>query len=202
MDSLGIIFGSEARVKIIRLFLFNLETVFDLETIASKSKVSKNNTKKEVSILERANLIKRKSFVKIIERKNKKPKKIKTFGYHLNKDFSYVTGLKQLLIKTKMLEGGEIIKRLSRSGRLKMVVVAGVFTQDKDSRADMLIVGTGMSKSSLTNAIKSIEAEVGRELIYVYFEKEDFEYRLGMNDRLIRDILDYPHQLLLDKINL
>ena len=66
----------------------------------------------------------------------------------------------------------------------------------------MLIVGNSVSKPSLTSAIKSIEAEIGRELMYVYFEKEDFEYRLGMNDRLIRDVLDYPHQLLLDKINL
>ncbi len=202
MDSLSTIFGSEARIKIIRLFLFNPETVFDLDTISSKSKVNKNIVKREINLLEKAKLIKRKSFTRLIERKNKKPRKLKLTGYYLNKDFSYITALKQLLIKTKMLESGEILKRLSRSGKLKLVIVAGIFTQDKDSRVDMLVVGNNVSKSGLSNAIKSIEAEIGRELVYVYFNKEDFEYRLGMYDKLVRDVLDYPHQVLLDKINL
>jgi len=205
MDTLGTIFGSEARVKIMRLFLFNAEEVFDLDTISEKSKVNKNLTRKEISILEKAKLIKRKFFVKVTLKKvGKKFKEIKSkkIGFYLNQDFSYITALKQLLIKTKTLEGGEIIKRLSKTGKLKLVIVSGVFTQEKDSRVDMFIVGNNINKTSLNTVIKSIEAELGKELIYVYFETPDFQYRLGMYDKLIRDVLDYPHQVLLDKISL
>lgn len=205
MDILSRIFGSEARVKIMRLFLFNSEEIFDVDTISDKSKVNKNITKKEIIILEKAKLIKKRAFSKLIK-KRKRGKvtdvKVKLRGYYLNKDFSYISALKQLLIKTKMLEGREIVKRLSRAGKLKLVIIAGVFTQDKDSRIDMFVVGNNINKSTLNKVIKSIEAELGKELVYVYFETQDFQYRLGMYDKLIRDVLDYPHQVLLDKIPL
>ncbi len=205
MDILSILFGSEARVRIMRLFLFNPEVTFDVDAISNKSKVSKNTVKKEMILLKKAELIKKKSFIKIIENKKSKKTsefKVRTHGFYLNQDFSYITALKQLLIKTKTLEGGKIIKRLSRAGKLKLVIIAGVFTQDKDSRVDMFVVGNNMNKNTLNNVIKSIEAELGKELVYVCFETEDFKYRLSMYDKLIRDVLDYPHQVLLDKISL
>ncbi len=205
MDTLSTIFGSEARVRIMRLFLFNSEIIFDIEMISNKSKVSKNVAKKEVIILEKAKLIQKKSFVRVIQKKKGKKvvnKKLKIHGYDLNQDFAYVTALKQLLIKTKTLEGGEIVKRLGRAGKLKLVIVAGVFTQDKDSRVDIFVVGNNIKKNTLSNVIKSIEAELGKELIYAYFETQDYQYRLSMYDKLIRDVLDYPHQVLLDKITI
>jgi hypothetical protein len=204
MDSLSTIFSSEARVKIMRLFLFNSEVVFDIDAISAKSKVNKASVKKEIIVLEKAKFIKKKDFSKIIQNKKKKGRanKKRTRGYYLNQDFPYITALKQLLIKTKMLEGGEIVRRLSRAGKLKLVIVAGVFIQDRDSRVDIFIVGNNINRSSLSNAIRSIEAELGRELIYVFFDTQDFQYRFSMNDKLIRDVMDYPHQVLLDKISI
>ena len=205
MDTLSTIFGSEPRVRIMRLFLFNPEILFDLDVVCQKSKVNSKIVKKELIILEKAELIKKRDFNKTIsKKKNKKIVniKVKTQGYYLNQDFSYITALKQLLIKTKTLEGGEIVKRLSKIGKLKLVIVSGVFTQTKDSRVDMFVVGNNISKNALNNVIKSIEAELGKELIYVSFETKDFQYRLGMYDKLIRDVLDYPHEVLLDKIPL
>ena len=46
------------------------------------------------------------------------------------------------------------------------------------------------------------DAELGREIRYASFETEDFRYRLGAYDRLLRDVFDYPHSLLIDKIGL
>jgi hypothetical protein len=47
--------------------------------------------------------------------------------------------------------------------------------------------------------MKNLESEVGKELTYSAFETEDFEYRLGIHDRLVRDILDAPHTTLIDQ---
>jgi len=201
---LSIIFGSEARVRIMRLFLFNGETIFDMDTISNKSKVRKHILKREITLLIKAKLIKRGVYVKLVQKKKRGKtvsEKVKTDGCYLNQDFPYITALKQLLIKTKMLEGGEIVRRLSKAGKIKIVIVAGVFTQDKDSRVDMFVVGNNVRKAVLNNVIKSMEAELGKELVYVCFDTLDFQYRLGMNDKLIRDVLDYPHQVLLDKIS-
>ena len=202
MDILGTIFGSEARVRIMRLFLFNPEETFDADKICKKSKVNKNVAKKEIVVLEKIKLIKKRDFAKIVKNKKGIDIKVKIHGYYLNQDFSYITALKQLLIKTKMLEGGEIVRRLSKVGKLKLVIVSGIFTQDKDSRVDMFVVGNNIKKNSLKNIIESMEAELGKELVYVCFETQDYQYRLSMYDKLIRDVLDYPHQVLLDKISL
>jgi hypothetical protein len=54
----------------------------------------------------------------------------------------------------------------------------------------------------LERAIRDIESEVGKELTYAAFKTDDFIYRLGMYDKFIRDILDYPHEKILDKIGI
>ena len=59
MDTLSTIFGSEARVRIMRLFLFNGEVIFDVDTVSSKSKVDREKVKKEVTILEKIKFIKK-----------------------------------------------------------------------------------------------------------------------------------------------
>ena len=203
MEILGKLFGSEARVRIMRLFIFNPEDIFDIAMISEKSKVKGKAVKKECATLESVDLIKKKVFYKkVLKKKGSKmvEVKVKSQGYYLNQDFLYITALKQLLISTKSLQGGEIVKRLAKAGVLKLVVIAGVFTQDKTSRVDMLIVGNNLKKPILNNVLKSIEAELGKELVYAYFETPDFQYRLGMYDKLIKDVLDYPHQVLLDKI--
>jgi len=203
METLGILFNSQARVKIVRLFLFNQEMTYDLKDICDKSKVKSPEAKKEISLLQKAGLIKTRIFYKtIIKKRGKKQveSKKKEKGWCLNPDFSYMNALRELLLSTESLERASIVKKLSSAGKLKFVLVAGIFIQDPDSRLDMLVVGDNIRKSTIERNIKDIESEIGKELAYAYFDTEDFKYRLGMYDKLIRDALDYPHKILLDKI--
>ena len=203
MEILGKLFGSEARVKILRLFIFNPEVILDIDMIADKSKVNKKIAKKECDIFEKIHLIKSASFFKTVKRKKRGKTvevKVRVHGYCVNQSFSYLNALRQLLVSTKSLEGGEVLKMLHKAGKLKLVLVAGVFIQNKDSRLDILVVGDNLKKGVLNNVIRSIEAELGRELLYAYFETPDFNYRLRMYDKLVKDVLDYPHQVLLDKL--
>ena len=60
------IFGSSSKVKIMRMFLFNKEVAFDIDDVVSMSKVKKDVARKEINNLERAWLLKKKSFFKEI----------------------------------------------------------------------------------------------------------------------------------------
>ena len=51
-------------------------------------------------------------------------------------------------------------------------------------------------------SVRKLEAELGRELRFAAFTTEDFKYRVGVYDRLVRDVLDFPNRILLDKIGL
>ena len=91
-----------------------------------------------------------------------------------------------------------ILKKLKPAGKIKLLIVSGIFLQQSESRADLLIVGDNLNKKILENRIKTIESELGRELTYAIFETKEFTYRLNMYDKLIREILDAPHERIVD----
>ena len=188
-----------------RLFLFNPDQAFDLEGTAEKTKSAVKDVRREISGLEKIGFIKKRIFFKDIKKESEKKNEVikkKTSGWILNNSFPYLLELQGLLINAQLIRHGEILKRLSSAGKLKVVIVSGVFIQDLDSRVDILIVGDNLRKFALENAIKTIESEIGRELNYTAFETPDFLYRLGVCDKLIRDILDYSHEKILDKIGI
>ncbi len=205
MEILGKLFGSPEKVKIMRLFLFNPDQAFDLENTTLKTKSAVRGVRREISELEKIGLIKKRIFFKDVSKESGKKKEVikkKTNGWILNRTFPYLAELQGLLINAQLIRHGDILKRLSSVGKLKAVIVAGVFIQDLDSRADILIIGDNLRKFALENAIKTIESEIGREINYAAFETPDFLYRLGVCDKLIRDILDYKHEKVLDKIGI
>lgn len=205
MDELGKLFGNPARVKIMRLFLFNDEEAYDNEEISKKTKVPKTTVRKEISILEKSNLIKERSFFKKVKRgRGKKARMIKkrVKGWVLNPDFYYLSALKNLLIKTPAFSNNQIEKRFKKAGNIKLLLVSGVFIQEWDNNVDILVVGDKLNHSIVDHAVRVLESEVGTELSYAVFNTQEFEYRMNIYDKLIRSILDYPHSIVINKLNL
>jgi hypothetical protein len=205
METLSKLFSGESRVKVMRLFLFNPEMIFSLEQVMDKAKISGKEAKAEIEVLKKAGMIKGRKFVQIVQKKKRGKiieSKRKVECFQLDPNFEYLLPLQNLLINPRPLRPAEILKRLSHVGKLKMVIVSGVFIQNPDSRVDILIVGDNLRRGSIDRIVKTMEAEIGKELTFASFETPDFHYRLGMYDKLIRDILDYPHQKLLDKLNI
>lgn len=205
METLSKLFSGEERVKMMRLFLFNPELLFLLEQIVDKAKISMKSAEAEVEVLEKAGMIKKRKTIQTVKVKRRRKiveVKRKANSWHLDPNFEYLLPMQNLLINTRPLRPNEILKRLAHVGKLKMVIVAGVFIQNPDSRVDLLIVGDNLRRGSIDRIVKMMEAEIGKELVFAAFETADFHYRLGMYDKLIRDILDYPHQKLLDRLNL
>lgn len=203
MEILGKLFGGESRVRIIRLFLFNPGRAYGLSEIADRAKVQVGKVKKDMTLLWKAQLVKAKPVIHFIEKKkgNKvRTKKIKEAGWVLNEHFPYLTQLQSLVIHTVLVRHDAILKKLNKAGKIKLVIVAGVFLQDADSRIDILIVGDNLRQQMLEGIIRGLEAEIGKELRYSVFETADFQYRLGMYDKLVRDVLDFPHQKIVDKL--
>jgi hypothetical protein len=196
------IFTSAARVKIMKLFLFNNEDVFDKESVLEKSKVTAKELQYEIKLLKEIKFIKDKKITKTSTTKTGKITKKKVEGFYLNPDFSLLKQLKDLLINNEPLKHSDIQKRIGKTGKIKLIIIAGVFLQADDCRVDLLIVGDELKKRSLENTIKTMESEIGKELRFSYLSTEDFKYRHSVCDRLIRDILDYKHEVVMDRIGI
>ena len=87
-------------------------------------------------------------------------------------------------------------------GQIKLLIIAGIFLDEPDSRADILIVGDKLKRTLIENLLRRLEAELGKELTYGILETAEFEYRYGIYDKFIRDVIDYPHQIVVNKLNI
>ena len=87
-------------------------------------------------------------------------------------------------------------------GKIKLLVLAGIFIKSPESRLDILVVGDQINKASLAKVLKSIESQIGKELLFSVFDSEDFKYRLSMRDKLVMDVLDFPHEKLVNKLGI
>ena len=61
MEILEKLFGSMAKVKVMRLFLFNPEQVFQTSDVVYKAKVNSASARRELGVLEKMHLVKRKA---------------------------------------------------------------------------------------------------------------------------------------------
>jgi len=74
-----------------------------------------------------------------------------------------------------------------------------VDTLDSSGRLDLLIAGE-LKRGAAERFIKKVEADVGKELNWTLMSAQEFDRRLAMHDKLLRDILDYPHEFLINKL--
>jgi hypothetical protein len=205
MEILAKLFGSSARVKIMRLFLFGDNTPFDSADISERAKVTTSEVKREMANLEKIGLVKRRVYYKdLTKKKNGKvlSYKLKVKGWILDTNFPYLLALKNLLITVSLHSHEDLLKRFSNCGKIKAMIVSGVFIQDWESRIDILIVGDSLKMPMIEKNLKTLESEIGKELRYSIFETTDFIYRLGIYDKLVRDILDFPHIKVLNKLDI
>lgn len=203
LDVLGNLFGSVNRVKLLRLFLFNETDQYEKSEIVSFTKVPAAKITKELNTLEKIGIIKKVSFFK--ENTNKKTGKVtkkRVSGYVSNPKFMYFRSLQSMLIKSAPVDENGLGKKLKKAGKINAIIVSGLFIQDPDSVVDLLVIGDRLKMSVLRNAISTIESEIGKSLKYTVFSTSDFKYRLTMYDRLVRDILDYPHVIIHDSIGI
>jgi hypothetical protein len=203
MEILEKLFGSGAKVKVIKLFLFNPETAYDASQVAERAHLSMAVARKEISNLEKAGFLREKSYSKEVRvQKNRRSVLAhkRANGWMLEYKFSLLEPLYNFLSDINVYNPDDLIAKLSKGAKLSLLIISGLFIKNPDSRVDLLIVGDNIKENVLETTIKNIEAEIGREIKYVIFTTADFKYRQSVFDRLVRDILDYPHQKLVNKL--
>ena len=183
MKSVSHIFGGEAKVKIMRLFIFNPSLIFTPTEVSNRAKERPDTARKELRILTKAGLIKQRAK-----------------GYTLDPSCPYLPAIENFLIDATPMTGKEIIRKISRAGNIKLILTSGVFLHNRDARVDMLVVGDNLKQAKLLSVMSSIEAELGKELRYAAFETIDFQYRFSIYDKLILDILEAQHEKILNKL--
>lgn len=179
MEILGKILGSSARVKVMRLFFLNPKKVFASVEVAKRARISSDSARRELKLLNSISFLKKRSG-----------------GYLFNPLFKYAHEFEYLLVGSDSLDRESVVASFKKIGKLKLLVLSGVFIKNKETRVDLLIVGDKIKKSRAEEEIAKLEAEVGTEITYALFDTKEFTYRINMYDKLIRDVLDFPHEVV------
>ena len=110
MEILEKIFGNATKVRLMRVFIYNPQLIFDISSLAKKVKTREALVKKEISVLQKAHLIKKKVT------KNDNGRKVN--GWSLDHNFPFLLALREFLFKVSPVSENVIVKKLSGAGKI------------------------------------------------------------------------------------
>lgn len=204
MELLSRLLGGQERVKMMRYFLYHEEGIISGSELAEKTKSKAAIVRKELNALSAIGFIEKKkgkTFINVKKGGKTVSKMKEIVGYKLNTEFPHNQALKDLLFDFELLDKRELANRFKVIGRIKLFIVSGVFLAVEKSRVDILIVGESLKRPKAEKVFEALSAELGREVIYSVMDVEEFQYRYKMYDKFVRDILDMPHEKVIDKLS-
>lgn len=205
---LDTLFESGAKVKIMRLFLQNSEQKFTADMIKERCQIKSGSFARELPKLIKLGLVYQKNGTVQEEMKvgsgSKKYIKIKTKKarlYYINQEFKLLNELRELIMRATSMSHKRLLSQIKRLGRIKMVVVSGIFINNDTTRTDLFIVGDDIKERALARFLQQIESELGKTIQYTIMDTEEFKYRMNMYDRFLKDIMERPHEKLMNKLH-
>ncbi|MBS4052653.1 MAG: helix-turn-helix transcriptional regulator [Methylomonas sp.] len=189
-------FLDPVRAKILRLLILNAE-LFSPGDVAKRAGVSAADAHKELNALEAIGVVKKLEG----EGKNARERKAGT-RYSFNEKFRYANALSTFVHEVSPERFNDVERAIRGAGKMSAIVLSGVFIGDHRRPADLLLVADSVNEKRLEKVLRGFEPKYGREIRYTVLSTPEFRYRMTINDKLLRDTLDYPHRILLDKKNL
>ena len=196
-DFLSEFIENSNRARILRTLVFNENERFTKERAGKRAGINPQAAEDELKALKKKGIA-RHARIATMPHVSKKKQKAEVVWF-LNSNFKHLRALAAFVREISPMRYEEIIDALKGSGKLSAVVLSGSFMGDSTRPADILVAADRLNERRLETAIKELEPLFGRELRYAGFSTPEFRYRLTVQDRLIRDTLDYPHLVLLDR---
>ncbi|XKT74537.1 MAG: hypothetical protein ACJKTH_00365 [Patescibacteria group bacterium UBA2163] len=122
-------------------------------------------------------------------------------AYAVNESDNLFVPLKQFLVTLATPTDKEIVEAFRGIRGLTMIVAAGFFLDETHSPAELLIVGKNPDEKRIAKSIKKLESLVALPIRYVVLDTEEFYNRRQAYDRMLRDLFEFKHRVVLDRGN-
>lgn len=174
------LFSSNTRVKLLTAFLSSPDEEFFIRELTRKLDEQINSIRRELNNLKKIGLLKSRS-------KNRKK------YYYVNEDFLIIDELRSIIHKSTDPKK-ELVKKMQRLGEISLVIFSGSFVEKKNKPLDLLVI-SNVSKEDLSDFLNT-EIKEGKDIKFGILTKEDFLYRLRLNDKFIIDMLKDPDNIV------
>jgi predicted transcriptional regulator len=201
---LNALFGSEAKVKLLNLFLLHAEDQYCITQIARDLKLPTNSVRREIDNIIKLGLVIATSGPILVTPEtiseednlsNKKPKKTNQGGksekkyFKINKNFILYPEIKALFIKAQILSSQKFILSIEKNFQPKLFILTGFFTNYPEASTDILVVGK-VKRPAFLKLISELEKDLGREINFTILEEREFRYRQEIMDIFLYTILE------------
>ena len=180
-------FNSDIKARLVKFFIYNSTATFETKEIADRLNIKTVHIKKYLQELVDAGFL-----------KSRKIKTIKTFTQDLR--CPYRKEIRSLVLQFSAASHDKLLKEVKKIGSIKLVVLGGVFLNTDKFRVDIFIVADKLKGAQFKKFLKNLEAEVGKEISFATMNTKEFQYRTDMFDRFVRDVLEFPHEKLINKL--
>ena len=214
------LFGSQARVKILKLFLTRPNEKFYIRQIARDLKLQLNSVRRELENLEQFGILvsnpgemdepdkealTREDFIRQIKPPDKSKAKSKEIPlkyekkyYQADKGFILYREIKDLIVRAQLLYEKDFVDKIRRAGIAKLLILTGFFVNETDKPVDLFVVGR-FNKRRLNRTIKELQGDLGREVNYTIMSVNEFKYRRDITDVFLFDILEGAKITVIDE---
>lgn len=193
MEILETLFSSRPRVEVLRTFLFQPQSVMTASDIADQTGVAASTARTHARDLSEI------AFLKETTQEDEETGQ-EAVGWRLNKSSELRDPLHKIVLLHQDITPEDIAGRLQKTGDISLLILSGIFAGAEERPVDVLIAGENIDTTKLRRSLTWIEKSFGAELRYTALTKNEFNYRHNLYDKLVRDVLDYPHQVLIDDI--
>lgn len=210
-DFLEFLTGNPVRARILRTLVLNPNEQFAPDALAKRAKTGPATLARELKNLEAIGVVRgvkhqvpqmQKAPAKGAKKKAKKPARKIEVVWQANPEFRFARALSVFVHEVAPVRYDDIVDGLKRSGKLSTVILSGTFMGDPSRPADLIIAADVLDDRRLETAVRRLEPAYGREIRYASFSTHEFQYRMTVQDRLLRDTLEYPHLVLFDRTRL
>jgi predicted nucleotidyltransferase len=179
------LFGSEARVKVLSLFMLNAGSEYYLREIAQRTGLAVRSVQRAVEDL---------CEIQILERE----KRGNSIYFRLNGENPIVADLKGVFLKTVGL--GDLLRdALSENAQIDAAFIYGSIAKGEEtatSDIDLALIGE-IPPSELSDLLSDLEERTGREINVTAFTREEWGARIAAGDHFATTLLREPKYMLI-----
>lgn len=107
--------------------------------------------------------------------------------------------IRELLVKATTPDNKDIIEAFRGVRGVRLLVAAGALMDDQRSNVDLLVVSRSPNDQKVAKAVKKLEALAAIPVRYAVLSVDEYEGRRQAYDRMLRDIFEYAHEVVLEK---
>lgn len=117
----------------------------------------------------------------------------------INQKHKLLPEIRASLVKNQKAYEDELYTAIGKLGEVKAAFLSGALTGNPELPVDLLLVGK-VSLTKLDKFLKNCKIMLGIDINYSVMTPDEFQLRRDTFDRFIKDVFDYPHLVVFDKL--